>query len=342
MEEKVGKPQEKTKEVNIPESVKIPVEIEEGISPEKAEELVKRYEVMKGIPRRKVEEEVPEVKERREEPEEEVKLPELILRLEKVDGKLEVLDRSKADMEERLTHLAEEIGELRSMILERERSFDELKSEFEKVKDTVGELEPEKVRRIFEKTEREILENRAKLETVESLTRALAEENKKFRKLMEKIKSFENLVDISYDIDRKVSQVKEMRNHVRIAVSKVESIFSELNEKLSQLEEQRERVEKLDELTVEITKMLDEISVRLAKFVQEKDLKEFKKSLIEDFTKLLERKTPVVRVKGDEWVKASLNELSQKISKLKSVVESQNAVIMSIVESLEGAEEVGT
>jgi chromosome segregation ATPase len=309
---------------------------------EEAEKLVERYGVTKDIPRRKIEEEVAETRKKPEQPEEEIKIPDLILRLEKIDGKLEVLDRSKADVEERLTHLAEEIGELRTMILERERSFDKLKSEFEKVQDTVSGLEPGKIKRIFEKTEKEILENKAKIETVENLTKALAKENKKLRKLMEKIKSFENLVDISYEIDRKISQINDAKNYVDVAVSKVESIFSELNEKVSQLENQREKIEKLDELTIEITKMLDEISVKLTKFVQEKDLKEFKRSLEEDLVKLLKEKIPTVKVTGDEWVKASITELSNKISRLKSVVESQNAVIMNIIERLEGEQEVGT
>jgi chromosome segregation ATPase len=308
---------------------------------EEVEKLKERYGVTKGIPKRKVEEEVVETREKPEETEE-VKISDLILRLEKVDGKLEVLDRSKADVEERLTHLAEEIGELRTMILEKERSFDELKSEFEKVQDTVSGLEPTKIKRIFEKTDQEILENRAKIETIENLVKALAEENKKFRKLMERIKSFENLVDISYEIDRKISQINDAKNYVDVAVSKVENIFSELNEKISQLESQREKIEKLDELTIEITKMLDEISVKLTKFVQEKDLKDFKKSLEEDLVKLLREKAPTVKVAGDKWVRASLTELSNRLSRLKSVVESQNAVIMNIIERLEGAEEVGT
>jgi chromosome segregation ATPase len=308
---------------------------------EEVEKLKERYGVTKGIPKRKIEEEVVETREKPEETEE-VKISDLILRLEKVDGKLEVLDRSKADVEERLTHLAEEIGELRTMILEKERSFDKLKSEFEKVQDTVSGLEPTKIKRIFEKTDQEILENRAKIETIENLVKALAEENKKFRKLMERIKSFENLVDISYEIDRKISQINDAKNYVDVAVSKVENIFSELNEKISQLESQREKIEKLDELTIEITKMLDEISVKLTKFVQEKDLKDFKKSLEEDLVKLLREKAPTVKVAGDKWVRASLTELSNRLSRLKSVVESQNAVIMNIIERLEGAEEVGT
>jgi len=243
-------------------------------------------------------------------------------------------------MNERLTHLAEEIGELRTMMMERERTFDKVKSEFEIVKETVTDLRPERLRKTFEKTERDILENKAKIETLQTLLRALAEESKKVRKLMKKIKSFENLVDISYEMERKISRINEVKNYADIVVAKVENIFSELNEKVSQLESQREKIEKLDELTIEITKMLDEVSVKMTKFVTEKDLKDFKKTLEEDLAKLVKVKTQTVQVTGDQWVKDNINNLASQISKLKSVIESQNTIINNIIDRLEGTAKV--
>jgi len=270
-------------------------------------------------------------------------MSDLVLRLEKLSGKIDLLDRSRNDMNERLTHLAEEIGELRTMMMERERTFDKVKSQFEIVKETVTDLRPERLKKIFEKTEKDILENKAKIETLQTLLKALAEESKKIRKLMKKIKSFENLVDISYELERKLSRINEVKNYAAVVVAKVENIFSEMNEKVSQLESQRERIEKLDELTIEITKMLDDVSVKMTKFVTEKELKDFKKSLVEDLAKLPKGKMQTVQVTGDQWVKDNINKLASQISKLKSVVESQNEVINSIIDRLESkAEATGT
>jgi len=262
-------------------------------------------------------------------------MSDIVLRLEKLAGKMDLLDRSRNDMNERLTHLAEEIGELRSMMMERERTFDKVKSQFEIVKETVTDLRPERLRKTFEKTEKDILENKAKIETLQTLLKALSEESKRVRKLMSKIKSFENLVDISYEMERKLSRINEVKNYADIVVAKIENIFSELNEKVSQLESQREKIAKLDELTIEITKMLDEVSVKMTKFVTEKDLKDFKKTLEEDLAKLVKVKTQTVQVTGDQWVKDNINKLASQISKLKSVVESQNTVINTIIDRLE-------
>lgn len=303
----------------------------------KKEKLEKKYGVMKEIPKRKIEEEeYPEEVTGEKISKPETSLPDLILRIEKIDGKLEILTKFRDEMSERATQLAEEIGELRSMILERERSFDKMKSEFEKVQESVSELEPIKIRKEMERREGEILEVSAKLEKIENMVKQLEEENKKFKDLFNKIKSFENLVDMYYDVSRRVSQVKDVKNYVDRVASKVENIFSELNDKLGELENQKDRIEKLDELTVEMTKMLDEMSAKLTHFVKDKDLKDLKKTLEEDVDKMLKSRIPTVRVRGDKWVQDRFIELASQIGKLKSVVESQNSVIMNILERLEG------
>ncbi len=233
--------------------------------------------------------------------------------------------------------------------MERERSFSKMETEFENVKEAVSGLEPMRIKSAFEKRKMEILENKAKIEELETLVRALNEDVKKFRGILEKIKSFENIVDLSFDMDRKLAEVRDVKDYADKIAAKVEGIFSELNVKVSQLEGQRERVEKLDELTIEVTKMLDEVSVKLTKFVEEKDMKEMQKTMEENFKKMLESKSPVVKVKGDEVVKtfqnkitqsdSKITEISDRITKLKSVVETQNSVINNIIEYLQGGKQ---
>ena len=311
------------------------------------EELKEKYGVMKEIPERITEEE-PEPFRHVVYPKEEGEagLHDLILRIEKIDGKLDIIDRFRNDINERITQLAEEIGELRSMIMEREHSSDKIANEFEKVKDSVSGLEPMRLKNEFDKKEKEILENKVKIESLEALVKALNEENKKFRELMEKIKSFENLVDISYDIDRKVSKIKEVKDHADMIASKVENIFSELNEKMGELENQRDKITKLDELTIEMTKMLDEISIKLSKFIGKKDLEEFKKDVEEDwnkFKKSIQVKpvpmptttTKQIPMQAMSLPSRNLTEVYSQISRLRSVVESQNTVINNILQQLD-------
>lgn len=303
---------------------------------EKTKKLVERYGVTKEIPKRKIEETVKNgKKEATQSYDEEIKLSDIILRLEKVDGKIDIIDRFRNDFTERTTQLAEEIGELRSMIMERERALDKITAEFEMVKDAVSDIRPQKIKKELDKREVETMEDRAKIEKIEVMVKTLSEENKNFREKMEKIKSFENLVELSYELDRKISEMKEIKTYADMMASKVESIFSELNEKVSQLESQREKIDKMDELTIEMTKMLDEVSLKLTKFVEEKDLKNLKKTLEEGFKKMAVAKTASGKTVVLPDVDAKFSELSSKIDKLKLIIESQNSVIMSIIDRLQ-------
>lgn len=342
LEESVEEPKievEKTPEELQREEEEKLKEAEKEMKKKEEEEMKKKYGVTKGIPKRNVEEAMIEKPEKMvEESETETRIPALLLRLEKIDGKLEIFDKSREDMTGRITQLAEEIGELRSSIMEKERYLDEIKSDFEKVKDTVSGLEPMRIKKDLDRRKLEVLENKAKIEQLATLVDALSEESKKFRELMQKIKSFENIVNISYEIDRKASEISEMKDYASKVASKVENIFSELNAKVSELEGQKERIEKLDELTIEMTKMLDEISVRFTRFVEEKDLKEMKKSIEEDLKKILESKAPVVKITGDKVIQDQLSQISDRISRLKSVVESQNMVINNIIDHLSAGE----
>jgi len=315
---------------------RIPEEKESNADAKLEGELKKKFGVIKEIPRREIQEVKSQALEQVELPKEEgeFRMHDLILKVEKLDGKLDIIDRFRNDMNERVTQLAEEIGELRTMMMERDRAFDKISTNFEKVEDVVQAVEPMTIRNEFERIKVEILKNDARFEKLDSLVKALSEENKKFREMIEKIKSFENLVDISYEMDRKLSKIKEVKDYADKTAAKVESIFSELNEKVSELEGEREKIKKLDELTIEMAKMLDEISVKLSKFTEKKDLDEFRKNIEEDMKKIKaqpQTKTNMTIPKGQ----VDVSELTSQIARLNSVVESHSNVVSNINKRLD-------
>ncbi len=296
--------------------------------------LKKKYGVTKDIPKQKVEEyeEDDEIKE--EKPKGlEVSMENLLLKTEKLDTKLDIIDRFRGDTNERIIVLAEEIGELRSMIMETDRSFSQIETNFETMKDTVGDVEPLKIRKEFEKREQELTETKVKLEKLENMIKALEQEAKSFRETMEKIKSFENLVEVSKKIDKKISKIEDTKKYADKTAAKVESIFGEMSERLSDIEKERAKITKLDELTIEMAKMLDEVSSRLDKFQEKKDLKDFKKGIEDDMKTIkmsIQTKTKSGEVKyipgvGEEFKKITedFSELSSRVTGLKSIMEKQ-------------------
>ncbi|MCS7106413.1 MAG: hypothetical protein NZ942_03790, partial [Candidatus Aenigmarchaeota archaeon] len=82
--------------------------------------MKEKYGVIEEIPERELEEEVKRKKGSKVEVEE-ITLPELLLRVEKIEGKIEVLTDFKKSIDERVEVISEGIGELRSTLLEKEK-----------------------------------------------------------------------------------------------------------------------------------------------------------------------------------------------------------------------------
>ncbi|HDH91441.1 MAG TPA: hypothetical protein ENF38_00645 [Candidatus Aenigmarchaeota archaeon] len=291
-EEVVGKPSEKIK------------------AKKKELELKEKFGVMEKIPERPVEEEEEIEEELPEEKKEEISLPELLLRIEKIDGKLEVIEGFRKGVDERIQQLSEEIGELRSMILEKERAMSEMETNIEKFMEQFSTIDIEKIRKMMEKRDAELMEIRANIEKLESSLNSLRSDVKKIEFLIDRIKNFENLVKLSKRMSDKLARMEDAHSYVSKLVGKVETIFMELSEKLSDVEAQKERIKKLDELATDIVRTLDETSAKFVNLVKKKELearlKEFEKKIREVEAKISKIKAVKITSKEKGKIKTEI------------------------------------
>ncbi|MCD6371838.1 MAG: hypothetical protein J7L39_03925 [Candidatus Aenigmarchaeota archaeon] len=280
------------------------------------EELKERYEVEGDeIPERPVDEGVEEevVKEKEEKKEEEINLPELLLRIERIEGRIEALDGFNKDLQERFLQLSQDIGELRSMLLERDRTIENLETEVEKTSGMLSFIDLDKVRKLLEKKDVEIEELKANLERLEEAIGVLRKEMKDIEDLVDKIKSFESLVELSRRLSEKISKLEDMKSYVTKMVGKVETMFLEINDKVAELSAQKDKVDKLDELIMEIVKSLDEVSSKLPDFIKREEMEKILEKEIED--------------KIEKLVKGKVETITKLSSEIKEVKEKSLEVL---------------
>jgi len=211
---------------------------------------------------------------------------ELLLQLEKLDGRIQSEAEMRNNLDEKIGRLSEEIGELRSMILDRERANNAIESEFEKMKDSVSDIDPGKIKKDLEKKEADISQNNMQIEKLSKLTEGLSTDLKAFRSQMDKIKSFENIVSMYHEIDKKIGKIRESEQYVDRLAAKVESIFAELDKRTTELVEVEERTRTLQELTTDLMKSLDKDEIRLKEAVYREDLAKISGGLDERVKKI--------------------------------------------------------
>ncbi len=206
-------------------------------------------------------------------------IEELILNIEKINGKLEIIDNFRGAIEERIVKLGEEIGELRSSILEQEGIIGRIESRFSRVEEATSEIEPEKIAKEREKNLKLIEENRARIDIIDKKIDSFSSELKSYRKFLEKIKSFENLLKMFKNIEGIASKVKDSENNARRFSSKIEKIFGEFETRMTEITKLGERVEKLDDLVNETVGSMDALELKMKNAVLKEDLEKFRKSM---------------------------------------------------------------
>ena len=209
-------------------------------------------------------------------------IEQIMMKIERLEGRIGAMDETDKTIQERISNLSEEVGELRSSILEKEKILNQIETDAKKVTDIFEEIEPENFRKELEKKEEEILKNQAQIESLIAKYKELKENIENIQKIMEKIKSFENLVDMSEKINEKFSQIEENKKYTSRLASKVENIFSELNNRMKEFKSSVEKIEMNDETIKELMKSVDTMEIKVEKIVTKEELEKIEKEIKEE------------------------------------------------------------
>ena len=226
----------------------------------------------------------------KERPKEEVDVPEqkiekgkelesVIMKVEKLGVEVNNLKEVKFQSEDRIRELTEKIGELRSMVFQRESSIKELQTKIKLIDEAVSDVEPKKISKEMEKRKEEIEEKGMKIERLEAMNKDLLNSLRKVEAITENIKSVENLKNILDRIEKTESKNQKIRTDVDRMASKAEKFYMEMENRVKEFPEFKIRLDKIDDLSKELTKTVDGINIRLTAFASKHDLETFKRGV---------------------------------------------------------------
>ena len=255
-------------------------------------------------------------------------LDSISITVEKLDGKLESERAVATGIEERISRLTEEIGELRSMILDRERGYNEIETGFKKIEAMTEEIQPEIIKKDLDKKEREIIQITVQTEKQDALLCETNRQVKLFREQMDKIKSLNNLLKVSKNIEENISKIKDTERYTGRMAAKTEELFTELDKRITRFATQIEKIDSIDELTKELTETLDKNEVKLKEAVFKEDIEKLKSTLTsstnENIKKQISSETQKMNQKIEDALK-SANDADKKIGPLVSDQKSKDS-----------------
>lgn len=281
--------------------------------------------------------------ETKEEPEEkkisflgEIRIKQLVMDIEKIKAEIEGLKEIKFSSDERIKELAESTGELRSILFQKDSLTKELESKIKLLEDSVSDVDPRKISKQLQKQEEMISEAEAKAEKVESMYKDIFKKFEDSQRILESIRSVENLKEKVAQMDNIVSKAIETKAEVERYAGKTEKFYNEIEDKIKELPKLRSETEKLNDFTKETTKAIDEINIKIIGLAKKDDVNSIK-SNIDDA--LVSNKDEMERRLKE--IENSLN-ISGESSNLIEQMQRKKESITSLISNLEEQYRKGT
>lgn len=154
----------------------------------------------------------------------------------KLKANIEALGEVRKSFTERFSRVSEQIGELRSMILERDKSIQEIELKAIKAYDLVESVHPEKISTMVQKGEARIEALKANLEGNEAIMGRVMDELKDTRKKIEFFRGVEEIIKLSEEVKQELIEIKKIESRVNVNADKVETIYSEMRKKFQEID----------------------------------------------------------------------------------------------------------
>jgi chromosome segregation ATPase len=175
---------------------------------------------------------------------------------------------------ERFTRLNEQIGELRGMIMDLNRSLQEVEVKTVKAVDLVEAVQPDKLMVEVRKEDSKVEALRANLESNENLMKTVMNELRDLRKQMSVFKGLEQVIKLSDDIKNESTNILKIKGTIDRHSDKIESIFVESQKRFGQFEEATEKINDLNKQLKQLSQDLDATRVKIPTLATRKEVED--------------------------------------------------------------------
>jgi chromosome segregation ATPase len=205
--------------------------------------------------------------------------PKVEIEIEKIKENLVAMREVQKMNSERFTRVSEQIGELRSMTLEREKESQKLEARIIRAIDLVEEIQPENLFKEIKREDIKIEALGAKLEGNTAYMDRHTEELKQLRNQMAVFRGLDAVLKLNSDMKDTYSNVKKISAMVDQHSDKVSGLFTELQSKFSEMQVLSNKVTDTGKSIESLVKDTNDLKTRVDLAAKKSDLEAFKNDL---------------------------------------------------------------
>jgi len=217
--------------------------------------------------------------------------------IDKLKAGQEAFQEIRKSFTERFTRLSEQIGELRSMILDRDRTIQTLELKSIKAVDLVESIKPDKFMMDLERQNVKIEALKANLEGNEAIVDQVMEELKEMRRKITFFRGVEEIIKLSEEIKTELIGIKKIEGAINIQTDKVQTIYSEMRKKIQDLDTFNSQLQESKANIEQNAKDLDYLKTKIVNFAEKEELDKIldKIQKYSESLKEIQKKTPLAR-----------------------------------------------
>jgi len=199
--------------------------------------------------------------------------------IEKLKAGQEAFGEVRKSFSERFTRTSEQIGELRSMILERDRTIQEVELKAVKSSDLVASVQPEKLMTEVQKQEVKIEALKANLEGNESIMDRIMEELRETRKKIEFFRGVEEIIKLSEEVKSELIEIKKVEGRINTQTDKTQTIYGEMRTKIQDLDAFKSEIQDARATIDQNSKDVEFVKNKISDLAEKSELEKLMKKL---------------------------------------------------------------
>ncbi len=173
---------------------------------------------------------------------------------------------------ERFTRMNEQVGELRGMIMDTNRSMQDMEVKTVKAVDLVEAVHPDKLMVEVRKQDAKIEALKASIESNDSIMKTLMEQLKEMRRQLTSFRGIEEVVKLNEEVKRELMNIKKTQAIVERHSDKIESIFMESQKRFQEFESVTDKQKEIEKQINPVISQTDQNKVKIATLSSKKDV----------------------------------------------------------------------
>ncbi|MEA2035897.1 MAG: hypothetical protein U9O94_00205 [Nanoarchaeota archaeon] len=241
-------------------------------------------------------------------------LGQVIADLEKLKAQFNTFYEVNKASNERFTRINEQIGELRTMILGRDKESKMLEAKATQAIDLVQSVQPDKLMIEMRKGDSKTEALRASIESNEMVLNNATNELRQMRNKMQVFTGMEQVIKLNEEVKSNLMEIKKMNATMERHSDKVETIFSEMQKSFSDFSKFVGNLNDLDKSVKQTGSDLDGIKARITTFANKKEFEDLI-TKFNNFEKQVSSIMTLVNRKFDNLEKDLRDRFSERMEK---------------------------